>query len=100
MSQIKTQDPSLPACSRCSYTGIVPLEKNGVEFGFACKCQKGKQFTNLKDYSWGLEHGYTLTDNSKLMFQQYDDIVNTIKTDGDETFVRQQLAYKDPVLIG
>ena len=88
--------PLIPACSRCAHTGLVVLEKNSVEYAFACVCRRGKErHANIRNYLWGLENGYRMTDNTQLMFKQYDEIVNQIKVDG-KVYVNDHLPYKDP----
>lgn len=91
----KPKRKQLPGCNRCSFTGVVDLEKQGVVYGFACKCPRGKSNTNMRDYEYALANGYTLTDNSKLNFEGYDEYMRTIVVDENTIAVNDYLPYKD-----
>lgn len=95
MTEIKITK-NLPSCSRCSFTGVIELEKNGVTSGFSCLCEKGKSYElKIKNYEWALANGYKLTENSELMFKQYDEVIRTIKINNDEKYIKDYLPYKD-----
>jgi len=72
----------LRGCPRCSDTGIVMLEKNGIESGFSCLCEKGLESSlRIPNFEHALSKGYAMTENTKLNFIGYDEITNSVKTE-------------------
>lgn len=73
-STITVQPQKAAACGRCSFSGLVSMQKDGSDFSFSCLCPRGLQIassSNLKSYEVGLSKGFRLTDNAQLAFDAY-----------------------------